>query len=232
MATEDNENLLDGEVTKKRPTGRPRKATSGSEAKTTGGNPESDTEQHPETGEPDILERDEDGSPDPTPEPVAEETEKQARIRELRERLAAPPVLPGTPADANVLSEEDVLIQELEDQLAARNNEYIANAAPTEKYLASEDGVFYIHFIADGLTAFGKVWYTGEEIPFDGRNGSAFRQTINRLGESWVDMTEDEQIDRYGKIMFRHGPWRGARFEDEALQKKAEKARRKIPSAF
>lgn len=63
-----------------------------------------------------------------------------------------------------------------------------------------------IHFVDDGLTALGKVWYRGEQISVDTASDD-YQMTVDRTGRSWLDFDEVEQVERYGKVMFRPGPW-------------------------
>lgn len=65
-----------------------------------------------------------------------------------------------------------------------------------------------VHFIEDGFTALGCVWYRGMELTL--RRGSlGYLATIDRNGTSSLDMSEGEQQRRHGKVFYRPGPWRG-----------------------
>lgn len=62
-----------------------------------------------------------------------------------------------------------------------------------------------IHFVEDGLTFAGLVWMRGQEIeigPGDPRWEESTR---------WILQDDFQQMERYGKIMFRKGPWPGRR---------------------
>lgn len=73
-----------------------------------------------------------------------------------------------------------------------------------------------INFVDDGLAAFGKMWYRGEELSVD-RDSVSFQATQDTSGESWLDLDEDAQIARWGKRMFRPGKWSGAGFDLTAV---------------
>jgi hypothetical protein len=62
-----------------------------------------------------------------------------------------------------------------------------------------------IHMVEDGLTAFGLVWFRGQELeisPQDPRWPSA---------RKWIFMDDSAQMQRWGKVKFRPGPWPGLR---------------------
>lgn len=88
-----------------------------------------------------------------------------------------------------------------------------------------------VHFLEDGFTAFGTVWYRGQEVEvLEGSDDWA--RTLDGEGNSWMVFSEDEQIDKYGKIMFRPGPWRGKDWnEEEAAEKEAQRRRQPPKSA-
>src|SRR4030095_14516894 len=68
-----------------------------------------------------------------------------------------------------------------------------------------------IHILEDGFTVLGKVFYRGDELEFI-PGSQAYNDTKDRNGVSWLDVgLEDEyaQVDKWGKIMFRRGPWPG-----------------------
>lgn len=67
-----------------------------------------------------------------------------------------------------------------------------------------------IHMLEDGLTAFGVVWMRGQEITL-----TVGSERWNQA-RSWWNMPEFEQVERYGQIKFRKGPWPGKRYADAA----------------
>lgn len=85
-----------------------------------------------------------------------------------------------------------------------------AQAAPpdlsdVEPDPAADDAVT-IHFVEDGLTLFGKVWYRGEELTV--RPGTQqWEEACDREGRMLLSMTETEQVLRWEKRFFAPGPW-------------------------
>lgn len=60
-----------------------------------------------------------------------------------------------------------------------------------------------VHFVADGFSFFGRVHYAGEEFeagPEHPRWGEIVR---------WIRLSKAEQVARYGRVYFDHGPWPG-----------------------
>lgn len=137
----------------------------------------------------------------PDDEPVEPElTAEQKEILRLKQQIA-------------LLSGQDVLpdVEELKQPGDASN--------------------ILIHFLEDGFSALGRVFYRGEELEFE-VGSRAYEDTFNKRGESWLDYRNDEfgQVDRWGKIFFRNGPWPGKTYRDgtyEAL--KNEKGEGSVP---
>jgi len=71
-----------------------------------------------------------------------------------------------------------------------------------------------IHFIEDGFTALGRIWLRGMELTLR-RDSPGWQMTVDRQGRSWMDLTEDLQRQRYGKVHFRTGPWQGKPWSDQ-----------------
>jgi hypothetical protein len=81
-------------------------------------------------------------------------------------------------------------------------------AMPDERLLPPAEGAetVLIHVCEDGLTAFGRVWYRGQEIELP-VGSPRYEQA-----RSWIHATPSQQMERYnGRVMFRPGPWPGAR---------------------
>jgi hypothetical protein len=74
-----------------------------------------------------------------------------------------------------------------------------------EQYEPKPGETIVIHFVEDGLTAFGKVWYRGEEIEM----GPDHPRWQDARG--WILLDKWQQYDRYGKQFFDRGPWPGQR---------------------
>lgn len=127
---------------------------------------------------------------------------------------AVAPVVPIRPVPEAQLSPEQRRIRELEDTLAKERGRKdpepeLDTATP------GADGNILIHFLEDGFTALGNVWYRGQELEFD-LNGGAYADTRDRNGRSWLELRDDDmaQIRRYGKVMFRSGPWPGLKLSE------------------
>jgi hypothetical protein len=62
-----------------------------------------------------------------------------------------------------------------------------------------------LHLVEDGLTAFGQVWFRGQEleVEVDGPRWEEARK--------WVLLDDRQQMERWKRIMFRRGPWPGLR---------------------
>ncbi len=127
----------------------------------------------------------------PPPEPLVPERElspEQKRIRELEHLLAL----------------ERGRKDDLEPEL-----DVPANPGDTANVV--------IHFVDDGFTALGKVWYRGQELEFV-PGSRAYRDTFDRTNATWLSLrgNDKEQIARYGRVMFREGPWDGRSLVDVA----------------
>lgn len=60
-----------------------------------------------------------------------------------------------------------------------------------------------VEFIADGLTAWGKVWVTGEQVTIE-VGGRSWIETCNRKGEgSWIELDPEGQNKRWRKQYFK-----------------------------
>lgn len=183
--------------------------------------------------------------PEPAVETVAEEVEvptgnledeataaAKARIAELQAELAKPLTNPtdedGRPLEISRLTPEQRLIRELEDKLAERKTKEAELAPERFEQSDGDDDSILIHFVADGFTTQGRLWYIGQELEFS-VSGTAYEQTKDRFGNSWVHLTEDEQYDKYGKVYFRPGPWRGKDYDNDAAAVAERKRNRAAP---
>jgi hypothetical protein len=61
-----------------------------------------------------------------------------------------------------------------------------------------------IHFLVDGFSAFGNVWYRGQEIEVWPGHPRW------REAQSWINLDAAGQYSRYGRQIFGPGPWPGA----------------------
>lgn len=144
------------------------------------------------------------------PESTPELDEAAAEIARLKAELARARTRPtdefGRPLAEGQLTPQQREIRVLDDAVAKKRATDLDTAPET--YEAAEGDSILIHFVEDGFTAQGRIWYRGQELEF-ALGGEAYEQTKNRYGVSWLDMTEDEQLDRYNTVYFRRGPWRG-----------------------
>lgn len=62
-----------------------------------------------------------------------------------------------------------------------------------------------IHFVDDGFTFAGQVWMRGQEIEI-GPDHPRWEEA-----QRWINMDDFQQMEYYGKIRFRKGPWPGKR---------------------
>jgi len=103
------------------------------------------------------------------------------------------------------------------EELAERDRQHqaaLAAAAQFERqqpdYRPTEGKAVLIHFVADGLTVFGQVWYRGQELEI-GPDHPRWTEAV-----SWITLDKYGQIDRWGEQKFDFGPWPGRRSYTEA----------------
>lgn len=140
---------------------------------------------------------------DPAPPPAASATD--------------PAPTPAAEAVATLpaeLTPDQRRIRELEDLLAKERGK--KDPAPTLQRAkpGGKDNIV-IHVVHNGFTSNGQTWYFGQEMEFT-PNSKAYLGTVDRTGNSWLDLRDDEsaQIDKYGDVMFRSGPWPGKKYID------------------
>jgi len=138
----------------------------------------------------------------------------------LTQGIPAPVTAPAAtrPVPETELSPDQRRIRDLEDQLAKERGK----KDPEEELEFVEpdaDGNILIHFLDDGFTALGKVWYRGQELEFTPGSG-AYNDTRDRNGNSWLDLAGNDmaQIHRYGRVMFRLGPWPGLKLSEAPVE--------------
>ena len=112
------------------------------------------------------------------------------------------------PRPASELTPEELAERDLQ------HAEAVAAAAQFEarpqEFVRAEGEAILIHFIEDGLTAFGQVWYRGQELEI----GPSHPRWQEALG--WITLDRFAQIERWGKQKFDYGPWPGRRSYAEA----------------
>lgn len=149
--------------------------------------------------------------PDDAPGPDPTSPTEPAQPTAPTPPSAPAPTIPAEP------SAQELLIKQLEDQLArARGKQDLEPVYDTAADLGSGETVV-IHFLENGFTALGQIWYRGQEIEFV-PGSRAYKDTFDRHGQSWLDLRHDEfrQVEKYGEIMFRSGPWPGKTYTDGA----------------
>jgi hypothetical protein len=62
-----------------------------------------------------------------------------------------------------------------------------------------------IHFVAEGFTAFGTIWRPGQELEII-EGTSEYEVTLDIEGHSWLNVSEEEQVSRWGEVKFKLGP--------------------------
>lgn len=145
------------------------------------------------------------------------------------EPATAPLVAPprdedGKPLPESVLTNEQKEIRRLQDLLAKQDAKKL-ETQEDEEFVAGGDNKILIHFVTDRMTALGRQWYTGQEIEFE-IGTRPYEDTKDRTGHSWLTLTDSQQMERYGEIRFRKGPWPGKDYSDPAASEK-EKARKR-----
>jgi hypothetical protein len=145
------------------------------------------------------------------------ETPEQARIRELEALLAAAQA-PVTEPEPEPLTPDQLRIIELETALAAQQSANESDLVPVEYSPAPKGETILLHFVEDGFSACGQIWYRGQELEFE-VGGKAHKQQINSKGKSWLDLVDDidGQFERWGKQFFAPGPWRGRSWADSPV---------------
>ena len=110
-----------------------------------------------------------------------------------------------TPTGSTTPSTKTPAEQEAEHRAAlaagAKDEDPSADVAKVEK--SAE--VVTIKFLCDGLTAWGHVWVSGEEVSIR-RGSESWKETCRRDGKSFLDLDEDGQRRRWNKIYFRRMP--------------------------
>lgn len=188
------------------------------------GTPDVNPDQVP--SEPDTV--DPDANPDNPQKPTENDdlTPEQREIARLRAELEAertrqlvsPTNAQGRPLPDSALTPEQKEIRDLKDRLAKTKAANFTKSA--DAFDDIKNAVKVIHFVADGLTAQGRTWLTGQTLAF---GEASYQQTLDRHGNSWTDLDEEGQWRRYGKVMFREGPWRGATYDDEVSREDARR---------
>ena len=119
------------------------------------------------------------------------------------------PEIPAEPAKEEagqvVLTKE-----ELQAMLDQARNEAVAAVKAIEDDVEvvrgevdpSNPNAVTVHFLDDGHTVLGRVWYRGEEATV--LRGS---EEWNTDAKYWIELSEHDQVRKYGKRIFAPGPW-------------------------
>jgi len=113
------------------------------------------------------------------------------------------------PLPDSELTPDQLRIRDLENQLALERGK--RDVEPEyEPIEPNADGNIVIHIVGEGFTALGQQWYVGQELEFDPK-GRAYKDTFDRRGQTWLRLATNEmaQVEKYGKVLFRAGPWPG-----------------------
>lgn len=147
---------------------------------------------------------------DRDPEP-ADEEETETLLPSFSVIDTSPPDYELTPEQQEIKRLRDRLARETGRKDVGVQVELLAKPGDEENIL--------IHVLEDGTTVLGKVWYRGDELEF-APGSRAYKDTFNRLGQSWLDLRFDEfrQAERWGKILFRNGPWPGKTYADGTFE--------------
>lgn len=148
-----------------------------------------------------VVEKPADETPAPDLTPVKQD-DMAAEIARLKAALAAP--LPGNSTE-DALTPEERELRDLRDQMAQRQALISERSENVYEDVSGKDTIL-IHVLMDGFTINGLVTYRGQEFEFP-IGGKAYQQTVNREGKSWLNITQDEQYERWGEARFGHGPW-------------------------
>lgn len=113
----------------------------------------------------------------------------------------APP--PGaTPARPKPAAE---LTAEERDERERQHAAAVAAAAQFERapevIVPSQGEAILIHFVEDGLTVFGRVWYRGQELAI-GPDHPRWPEAVG-----WIMLDKAGQYARWGRQYFDYGPW-------------------------
>lgn len=124
---------------------------------------------------------------------------------------------PGLPVPDEQLTPEQKRIRDLEDMLARERGSKDPVQELADLPSPDADGTILIHFLVDGVSALGQIWYRGQELEFV-PGSPAYQDTCDRRGWSWLELRDNDfaQVERWGEVKFRSGPWPGKTLLDAA----------------
>lgn len=138
---------------------------------------------------------------------------------------AAPPaqrVQAERPRPAAELTQEELAAREAAHQAALRTAAALDRAEV--QYVPAEGETITIHFVEDGFTKFGVVWYRGQEITL-GPSHPRWRDAVD-----WIMLDDRAQMQRYGRVLFRRGPWPGARSYATDYERPVDREGKPLPA--
>jgi hypothetical protein len=115
---------------------------------------------------------------------------------------------PVQPKPAGMLTPAELAERERQHAEAVAAAARFENAP--QQFVPAEGEAVLIHFVADGLTAFGRQWYRGQELAI----GPDHPRWPEARG--WVTLDKYGQIDRWGEQKFDFGPWPGRKSYTDA----------------
>lgn len=151
-------------------------------------------------------------------EGVPVETPQEARIRELEETIAR-----LSAAQAAAPAEPDPATKERQHREALAKTQTVLNSGESFETVSEDDDVITLHILDTGITFAGKVWNYGQNVQIK-RGGEAYKGTVDRNGNSWLDdLSPEAQKARFKRIVVGEGLYSGPEFKDAIA---AEDARR------
>jgi hypothetical protein len=146
--------------------------------------------------------------PAPAPEP---QPDMRALIAQLREELKAE--LRAKMAAAAPETEKSPKSPTSDVEAASRVAQIERQALRTAPEDVLDPQGVLIHFVNDGMTIGGRMFYRGEEL-------------VAPKDAPWLNLTGAEQSVRFGRRMFRLGPWDGDEFNvDDPTLTQSDRAR-------
>lgn len=125
--------------------------------------------------------------------------------------------------EAQVRAEmEEKIRREMQEQAEEqRRKDELSRSASSDKPVTGfqisgnpqAEGSVTIHFVDDGFTVLGKVWYRGEELTIV-PGTKQWDQSPEYKGKIFAVLDEFEQEEIWGRRFFRLGPWRGKRLTE------------------
>lgn len=118
---------------------------------------------------------------------------------------------------------EQKKIQELQDQLAKALGNKDPEVEDEEVTNPGSEENILVHFVRDGFIDLGSIWYKGQEVEVEPSSSNY------QSAKKWADYSEAEQIEYFGDVYFRKGPWTGKTYEEEAAAKAERRRNRAAP---